>query len=303
MLVACVVFASASAAIAGTIVPKNIATLRSLDGRTLAVFSDSIFAAEASFGALPAVGMHAGIDGYAPRALAYAYAVRGDGRFLDKAASRIRGAVAILTDERNNAPLDTPQLDALIDAYAIVRKAIASSDRATIDAGLAQTARGLVATGGRALDPHRIDLVGRIGLLIDDATLSGEAMSAFVDFVDTQIGADGRTALARDRDALAVQVDQVEPLVDFALAAERNGRRLYTTANERGASVATAVAYLEPYASTGRLAQRESARGSTSDTVRLFGLASHFEPRYDALRISGLTVGETATALLARLDR
>ena len=273
-------------------------------------------AADNSFGTLSQVGMHAQIDGVTIRSLGYAWAVRGDDRFLDRAVTRLRSAVGVLTDERNVAPLDPAQLDGLIDGYGIVRSSISASDRATIDRGLAQTGRAIAATGGGVRDPHRIDLVGRIGLLIDDSTLSGEALSGFVDFIDSQLAKDGRTNNAVARDALEVQVDEIEPLVNFALAAQRNGRRIFDSANESGASLATAVAYLEPYAA-GRLDHREYLFSTRPDDARLrnvthwertkaerlFALASHFDARYDDLRIGFRPIGESATAILARLDR
>ena len=315
-VVLAIALATTTSALAGTIAPKNIARLRSLDGRTLAVFAPYVSAADNSFGALTQVGMHAQIDGITIRSLGYAWAARGDDRFLDRAASRLRSAIGILTDERNVAPLDPAQLDGLIDGYGIVRSSLSASDRTTIDRALAQIGRSIAATGGGVRDPHRIDLIGRIGLLIDDSTLSGEALSGFVDFIDSQLAKDGRTKYSIDRDALDVQVDEIEPLVNFALAADRNGRRIFDSANERGASLATAVAYLEPYA-TGRLDHREYVFSTRPDDARLrnvtrwertkaerlFALASHFDARYDDLRIGFAPIGESATAILARLDR
>lgn len=35
----------------------------------------------------------------------------------------------------------------------------------------------------------------------------------------------------------------------------------------------------------------------------MFALASHVDPRYDDLGVNGTIIGETPTALLARLDR
>jgi hypothetical protein len=211
-------------------------------------------------------------------------------------------------------PIDETPLDALVEAYALVGRGLPADVRQADAAFLERWARAYVRAVDAAKDDprakgvwtnnwqsHRVKLVAMIAAATGSTALQGDAERLFRLQVAQNIRPDGEVLDFRQRDALHYVVYDLEPLLQASLAARSFGRDWYAMP-VNGASLAKAVAWLEPYAD-GRLAHEEFVHSTVAfdaeraragergysgpfqprTAARLFHLAAAFDPRFAGL--------------------
>lgn len=97
-------------------------------------------------------------------------------------------------------------------------------------------------------DSHRVEIVGLIGLALDDSKLIGTARTMFEDQLTHGLRGDGSSIDFEQRDALDYHRFTLEPLLGYAMAAEGRVGDLYHHVAANGASLDKSVDFLLPYA-------------------------------------------------------
>lgn len=213
------------------------------------------------------------------------------------------------TYELDFNPIDETNLDALIGAYALTRRALRPTTRAAMQNLLRKLGEGYVERmqalsrsprGGEVNNwqSHRIKLVALAAAALGDGGMLQEATLLFQHQVAGNIHADGSVYDFSERDALHYVVYDLQPLVQAAVAvkpyASVDDWLHYEAAS--GASLAKALDWLLPF-----------AQGSRSHEEFV-----HSKVKFDAARaqagvsgFSGPWNPQTSTALYwlaARLD-
>jgi hypothetical protein len=212
-------------------------------------------------------------------------------------------------------PIDETVFDALIDTYAIVKSRLNPAQRSQVDVWLRNWANAYLTDMKRqqalgALKPndinnwqsHRIKLITMIAVALEDSALFADARAQFIRQLDNNILPSGEVFDFGQRDALHYVVYDLEPLVQAALAARGRGEDWFTRKSANGASVESAIMWLEPYADGTKTheefvhssvafdAERAAAGNKTffgqfdpKHAATLFWLASEFNPRFRPL--------------------
>jgi len=243
-------------------------------------------------------------------ALATTWAVTGDGRYADKAREFILAWARV--NHSDGDAINETQFEPLITGYDLLRGAFPAADRATVDAWLREKAnvawkdhRGL--TGNWY--SHRLKIVGLIGWTIGDATLANEAVAGYRKHIVGNLKPDGASSDYYLRDALHYHLYDIEPLLSFSRAAERNGIRLFDEPSTGGSTLHAGVEFVVPFANGTQthmefvktrvpfdLKRAKNGQGEyaphlwkPSSSVRLFSLAAWFHPEYGTLaaRLAG----------------
>ncbi|MHC1479014.1 alginate lyase family protein [Frateuria aurantia] len=249
-------------------------------------------------GTLPHQGIHdqsteARRDLLLMRSAALAWQVTGHDRWLQMARRYLLAWIQTYRPSLN--PIDETSFDALIDTYTIIRPGLDVDEQQRTSHYLQHWAWGYVyamrhagrqASWSNNWQSHRIKLVTMMAVATRDSRLFGAARQLFRQQVDANVMADGEVLDFGQRDALHYVVYDLQPLLQAAYAARLKGEDWYHWRNHRGASLATAVGWLQPYAS-GQLSHQEFVHSRVRfDALRaqagLHGFKGNFDPSYAA---------------------
>ncbi len=185
-------------------------------------------------------------------ALGYTFAVTGTPAYAE-ASRRIILAWARV-NQPTGLPIDETKLEPLLTTYDLTRSTFSSEERSTVDDWLRRLAQAELRTGEtnsvtsfNNWNSHRVKLVGLIGLLLEDKSLSDEALRKFRRQIEANLKPDGSSYDFHERDALHYHCYDLEPLLALAIAARRSGLDLYHYESPSGSSLAKSVAFLLPY--------------------------------------------------------
>jgi hypothetical protein len=155
---------------------------------------------------------------------------------------------------------------------------------------------------------HRLKIIGHAAFVLPHSDLSRWVVTDYRRHLDVNLYADGTTFDFHERDALHYHVYDLLPLVELAIAADKNGADLYGYTAPQGASLEKSIAFLIPYI-TGKKEHREfvrskvrfdlqrSSAGDPSIRVgekwnpmkakTLLDLAGYFQPRFHQVIFPG----------------
>ncbi len=233
--------------------------------------------------------------------------------------------------ESDGNPINETEFVRLMKGYDLLRRSLAPAERAEIDRWLLRMAekekaelRPESSSAKNNHMSHRLKIIGHIGYLLTDTALRGWVAAEYRRHLERNLDPDGATYDFRQRDALHYHVYDLLPLVELAIAADKNGDKLYDFATARGATLEKAIAFLIPYVtgekthaefvhSTVAFDRQRSAAGDPSIRVgaawkpeeakRLFDLAGYFTPKFHQVRFPEATGGVSFDRLLAQIGR
>ncbi|AFC85618.1 Alginate lyase [Frateuria aurantia DSM 6220] len=194
---------------------------------------------------------------------ALAWQVTGDPRWLQMARRYLFSWIGTYRPSLN--PIDETGFDALIDTYVIIRPALDHLQREQTRNYLRDWAWAYVSamrhpghqgSWRNNWQSHRVKLVTLMAVATGDSRLFDAARQLFRQQLDINLLVDGEVLDYRQRDALHYVVYDLQPLLQAALAARTHGEDWYHWRNGRGASLASAIAWLLPYA-TGQRSHQE----------------------------------------------
>ena len=243
--------------------------------------------------------------------LALAWRLTGDKAYLDQAGRYLEAWADIYQMSFN--PIDETGFDTLAMAYDLTEADLPAPTRAKLDGFWRRMAVGYL----DAMDAkprnyntnwqsHRVKLATLAAFQTGDAALIDRARAAFRAQVSANIQADGSVHDFHERDALHYVTYDLDPLMMAALAAKAHGEDWFAWRGPQGASLATAVDWLVPYAkgekvhiefarSTVQFDRDRAAAGQkeyaphpwdTANAVATYTLASLLDARYRPLRDS-----------------
>ncbi|MBC9032206.1 alginate lyase family protein [Sphingomonas sp. JC676] len=240
--------------------------------------------------------------------LALAWRLTGDRRFLDQAGRYLETWADIYQMSFN--PIDETGFDSLILATDLTEADLPPALRAKLDAFWRRMAEGyLDAMRGKPKhfytnwQSHRVKLATMAAFQIGDPDLIARARQAFQAQVATNILANGSVFDFLERDALHYVTYDLDPLLMAAIAAKAHGEDWYAWKNPAGASLRSALAWLEPYA-RGEKSHIEFARSTiqfdldrakagqdeyaphpwdAGNAVGTYALAAQIDPGYKSL--------------------
>lgn len=185
--------------------------------------------------------------------LALAWRLTGDRRFLDQAGRYLEAWADIYQMSFN--PIDETGFDTLILATDLTEADLPPALQAKLDAFWRRMAEGyLDAMRGKPKhfytnwQSHRVKLATMAAFQVGDPDLIARARQAFEAQVATNILANGSVFDFHERDALHYVTYDLDPLLMAAIAAKKHGEDWYVWKNPAGASLRSALAWLEPYA-------------------------------------------------------
>lgn len=186
-------------------------------------------------------------------ALALAWRLTGDRRYLDQAARYLENWADIYQMSFN--PIDETGFDTLILATDLTEADLPPALKAKLDGFWRRMAVGyLDAMDGKPKNSHtnwqshRIKLATMAAFETGDAKLVERARAAFRRHVGSNIQSDGSVFDFHERDALHYVTYDLDPLLMAALAARAHGEDWLGWKSPSGSSLAGALAWLEPYA-------------------------------------------------------
>lgn len=216
--------------------------------------------------------------------LMYEYAVTGKKAYRDKTIAFLLAWAN--TNHGVGNPINDTKLDAVFEAYDLLKHEINAPDRRTIEAWFRQVADMEIKvflskksnkSAYNNWNSHRIKVVGLIAY-----ALNNPAYKAFTDSsIRTQIlknlYPDGSGMDFEDRDALHYHIYTLEPLLKIAIVMQRaTGTDFYSYQSPSGSSIRQSVQFLVPFA-TGEKIHHEFVNSKVSfDKKR----ADNKEPGY-----------------------
>jgi len=156
-------------------------------------------------------------------------------------------------------PIDETDFDAVIDAFAISQQALPAATREATAQWIRALGEGYIAQMRHPAHPgrgtwtnnwqsHRIKLATLAAVALDDDLLFAAARAEFRRQLGQNLLADGSTIDFGERDALHYTVYDLEPLTRAAMAAATRGEEWLHLTGSSGASLASALDWLLPYA-------------------------------------------------------
>lgn len=186
------------------------------------------------------------------QALGFAYAVTAQPAYGAAAGRMILGWSE--TYQPSGQPVDETKLQPLIIAYGLVRPVFSASESKTVDSWLRLIAqrewegiRPDSVTASNNWNSHRLNIIGQIGFVLADRALIDRAVAEFKKQIASNLRPDGSSLDFHERDALHYHCYDLEPLLDFAIAAHQAGLDLYDYQSPDGASLRKSVLFLVPY--------------------------------------------------------
>ena len=191
------------------------------------------------------------------RDAALAWRATGDERYL-RLVDRFMLAW-VTTYQPSFNPIDETNFESLILAYDLTASALPVRTRNPANAFITKMVTGYIADIDKQKRPltgtyrnnwqsHRIKLISMGAFTIDDRKLINAAQRLFVEHVGDNIAPDGSTVDFAERDALRYVTYDLQPLVTAALAARRHNRNWIAERAPTGATLASALNWLTPYA-------------------------------------------------------
>ncbi|WDD95899.1 alginate lyase family protein [Burkholderia sp. FERM BP-3421] len=156
-------------------------------------------------------------------------------------------------------PIDETRFESLILAYDMTASVLPVKTRNATAAFIAKLGNGyvqqvdaqkrpLAGTWRNNWQSHRIKLIALSAFTLGDRRMMNAAQRLFAEHLADNLKPDGTTFDFEERDALHYAVYDLQPLVTAALAARRFNRNWLRERAAGGASLATALNWLEPYA-------------------------------------------------------
>ncbi len=192
-------------------------------------------------------------------------------------------------------PIDETGLDNVMLAYDLVGARLPQDLRRKMTRLTRELATGYLLVqpdAGRSTtinnwQSHRVKLIALSAFSLNEPELIAESRRAFQSQLDYNLRGDGSTLDFEQRDALHYVVYDLEPLVTAALVAKAHGLDWYSMKSRSGASLDTALEWLEPYA-TGERVHEEFVHTTVDfDRARaaagLPGFSGRFDPKVSAM--------------------
>jgi hypothetical protein len=246
-------------------------------------------------------------------ALGYTYALSGKPEYGEKARELV--VAWARTYEPDGNPINETEFVRLMKGYDLTRAMFPESQRLEVDRWLLRMVekeksaiRPASSTSKNNHHSHKLKIIGHVAFLLPNPELIRWVVADYERHLEVNLNADGTTFDFHQRDALHYHVYDLLPLVELALAADKDGEKLYSHTTSRGANLENSIAFLIPYI-TGAKAHREfvrstvkfddqrSAAGDPSIQVggkwnpneakALFDLAGYFNPRFHKVKFSG----------------
>jgi hypothetical protein len=183
--------------------------------------------------------------------LTWAWAVTGDKRYETRAVKFILAWTMV--NESDGDPINETKFEPMIVAYDLLRPDTSDADRATVDNWLRSKAETLLTRGKPERNnwvSHRLKIVGLVGLVLDDESLTQQALAGFRHHVEEDLYPDGSSLDFQTRDALYYHLYTLEPMLVLARAEERHDAtsNLFDYRAASGASLHGSVDFVIPFA-------------------------------------------------------
>jgi len=238
----------------------------------------------------------------APRAedLAWTFMVTREKKYADKARE------IILAWSKKHMPVGNPisekELIPMITAYGLLINHFSDDEKKGVEKWLHYMA-GLQMKGEKQNNwqAKRLWLVGFIGFIMEEQQYLDYVQEGYEKYVDIAFYGDGRTNDFIQRDALHYHASGLWPLIDLAIAADRNGIDLESYQNPEGGSLRRCIDFMVQYSNgekqhaefvnskvefdriRSEAGQKEYATGSIFDgmrAARTFEYYSYFNDSY-----------------------
>ena len=259
-------------------------------------------------------------------ALGYAYALTRKTEYGEKAREFVLAWARIYESDGN--PINESEFIRLMKGYDLTRILYyTAQERAEVDRWLLRmaekeraTIRPASSTSKNNHHSHRLKIVGHVALLLSNPELVRWTIADYKRHLNVNLFSDGSTFDFRQRDALHYHVYDLVPLVELAVAADKNGMNLYAHTTPEGAGLEKSIAFLIPYV-TGEKTHREFVHSSVKFDLqrstagdpsiqagekwnpkkaqRLFDLAGYFYPRFHQVIFPGEKAAPSFDRLLA----
>jgi hypothetical protein len=261
-------------------------------------------------------------------ALGYCYALTGKPAYGVNARELILAWVRFYESEGN--PINETEFVRLMKGYDLTRGLFSADERGQTDRWLLRMAeketteiRPDSSAAKNNHMSHRLKIAGHVAFLLPDAALRRWVAAAYTRHIEANLNADGTTFDFHQRDALHYHVYDLLPLVELAIAADKNGATFYRQRTANGATLDKAIAFLIPYVAgekthaefvhstvkfdrersdAGDPAIRVGALWEPAEARRLFDLAGYFTPQFHSVKFPG-SEGESFDRLLAKAGR
>ena len=261
-------------------------------------------------------------------ALGYCYALTGKPAYGVNARELILAWVRVYESDGN--PINETEFVRLMKGYDLTRGLFSADERGQTDRWLlrmAEKERTEIRPDSSAARnnhmSHRLKIAGHVAFLLPDAALRRWVADEYSRHLGRNLDADGTTFDFHQRDALHYHVYDLLPLVELAIAADKNGAAFYRKQTANGATLDKAIAFLIPYIE-GKKSHREFVRSivkfdrersdagdpsirvgalwKPAEARRLFDLAGYFTPQFHSVKFAG-SEGESFDRLLAKTAR
>jgi hypothetical protein len=184
-------------------------------------------------------------------ALAWTWAVTGDERYAAQAMKFLLAWARV--NEPDGDPINETKFEPMIVAYDLLRPGISGTDRETVDDWLRAKAETLLTKGKPEINnwaSHRLQVIGLVGLALDDKSLNQQAVEGFGKHVAEDLYPDGSSLDFHTRDALHYHLYTVEPMLVLARAEARQDTNLdlFDQPAPGGASLHGSVDFVVPFA-------------------------------------------------------
>jgi hypothetical protein len=191
------------------------------------------------------------------RNAALAWRATSDDRYL-KMVDRFLLAW-VTTYQPSFNPIDETRFEGLILAYDMTASALSVKTRNATMAFLNKFANGYInqvdaqprplkGTFANNWQSHRVKLIAMTAFTLDNRKMIAAAQRLFIEHIGDNVAPDGSTLDFTERDALHYVTYDLQPLVTAALAARRHNRNWLPERAANGATLASALNWLTPYA-------------------------------------------------------
>lgn len=243
-------------------------------------------------------------------ALGLVHALLDQAAYGEKARDYILAWARVYDPDGN--PINETEFARLMKAYDLTRALFPEAQRSEVEAWLRRMAerqkagvRPSSSTSKNNHHSHRLKIVGHVAFLLPDSDLIRWVADDYKRHLEVNLNPDGSTFDFHQRDALHYHLYDLLPLVELAVAADKNRIDLYGYATRQRATLEKSVAFLIPYV-TGEKEHREFVRstvkfdaersGAEDPSIRigekwdprkakpLFDLAGYFTPGFHQVK-------------------
>ncbi len=199
-------------------------------------------------------------------ALGLAYALAGKNPYGEKAREFVLAWAQTYDPDGN--PINETEFPRLMKTYDLTRMLFSESQRSEVEAWLRRMSERQKAgvrpdssTSRNNHHSHRLKIVGHVAFLLTDPNLTRWVVDDYKRHLEINLNRDGSTFDFHQRDALHYHVYDLLPLVELAIAADRNRLDLYGYTTRQDATLEKSIAFLIPYV-TGEKEHREFVRST-----------------------------------------